>query len=175
MTDTTIKIVSRWDSSKVLFEHKATLERQASGFALRDAQDTGLVAAVSAHPITLYFLSGVPQQQRELTFAGRRPLEQRRRAEAVRQGRHGPTYARRAAELPPARRGKAPVKAVDPHALRADAKVTGLDTVQVQLCAGYRTRWERMAAEAKPARLPQEPASGWVAAMLAQRDKEPMA
>ena len=33
----TINIVSRWDSSIVLFSHETTAERQASGLAMRDA------------------------------------------------------------------------------------------------------------------------------------------
>ena len=33
----TVKIVSRWDSSVVLYEHQTTEERQQSGLAMRDA------------------------------------------------------------------------------------------------------------------------------------------
>ena len=39
-----IKIVSRWDSSNVLFEHPTTDERQASGFAVRDALEAACKA-----------------------------------------------------------------------------------------------------------------------------------
>ena len=33
----TVNIVSRWDSSRVLFSHQTTAKRQASGLAMRDA------------------------------------------------------------------------------------------------------------------------------------------
>ena len=39
-----IKIVSRWDSSNVLFEHPTTEERQASGLAMRDALEAACKA-----------------------------------------------------------------------------------------------------------------------------------
>ena len=40
----TIKIVSRWDSTIVLFEHQTTEERQASGLAMRDALEAACKA-----------------------------------------------------------------------------------------------------------------------------------
>ena len=44
---TTIKILSRWDSTRVLFEHETTDERQAAGLAMRDA----LEAATGSRPL----------------------------------------------------------------------------------------------------------------------------
>jgi hypothetical protein len=42
-----IKIVSRWDSSNVLFEHPTTDERQASGLAVRDALEAACKAGAN--------------------------------------------------------------------------------------------------------------------------------
>jgi hypothetical protein len=41
-TKHTINIVSRWDSSRVLFSHETTAERQASGLAMRDALEAAV-------------------------------------------------------------------------------------------------------------------------------------
>lgn len=42
-----IKIVCRWDSSNVLFEHPTTDERQASGLAVRDALEAACKAGAT--------------------------------------------------------------------------------------------------------------------------------
>ena len=44
---TAIKIVSRWNSNEVLFEHQTTEERQASGLAVRDALEAACKAGAN--------------------------------------------------------------------------------------------------------------------------------
>ena len=51
----TVNIVSRWDSSRVLFSHQTTAKRQASGLAMRDAMGA---AVKSGANLSGAYLSG---------------------------------------------------------------------------------------------------------------------
>jgi Pentapeptide repeats (8 copies) len=65
----TIKIVSRWDSSVVLYEHQTTQERQESGLALRDALEA---ASASDANLSGAYLSGANLRGANLSGANLR-------------------------------------------------------------------------------------------------------
>lgn len=121
------------------------------------------------HPFAVHFAASVPEAERRATFERRMREERQRRGQAVRDGTEA-HLQRQGRTLREATRLRQPVRAVDPHALRPDAVVTGLESVQVEICKGYRTKWERHAAEVKPPPLPAESPRPWVEALLAARN-----
>jgi hypothetical protein len=120
------------------------------------------------HPFAVHFAASVPEDVRKATFARRMREERQRRGQAVRDGTEA-HLKRQGRALRTATRLRKPVRAVDPHALRPDAVVTMPEGVEVQHCPGYRTKWERHAAEVKPPPLPAESPRPWVEALLAAR------
>jgi uncharacterized protein YjbI with pentapeptide repeats len=56
----TVNIVSRWDSSRVLFSHQTTAKRQASGLAMRDAMGAAVKSGANLRGANLSYayLSG---------------------------------------------------------------------------------------------------------------------
>ena len=68
---TTIKIVSRLDSGRVLYEHERTAERQTSGLAMRDALEAAIASLANLSWANLSGADG-----KKLTLAGSRPSMQ---------------------------------------------------------------------------------------------------
>ena len=78
---TTIKIVSRLDSGRVLYEHERTAERQTSGLAMRDALEAAIASLANLSWANLSWanLSGANlsgADGKKLTLAGSRPSMQ---------------------------------------------------------------------------------------------------
>ncbi len=121
------------------------------------------------HPYAVHFAASVPEDVRKATFARRMREERQRRGQAVRDGTEA-HLKRQGRALRAATRLRKPVRAVDPQALRPDAVVTMPEGLQVQVCPGYRTKWERHAVEAQPVPLPLDPPRPWVEALLAARN-----
>lgn len=65
----TVNIVSRWDSSRVLFSHQTTAKRQASGLAMRDAMGAAVKSGANLSGANL---SGAKVSG--LTLIGVRPV-----------------------------------------------------------------------------------------------------
>lgn len=137
------------------------------------ARKAGTCIVEQQHPIAFYFHPSVPEPVRRATFERRATHERQKRKAATTAG-FAKHVAERSAAAPshtraPASRSRRPVPAVDPNALRRDAVETWPDGLEKIICPGYRSLPERMAAECKPERLPEEPPSAWVRAVLAAR------
>ncbi len=146
--------------------------------ALHTAMGHGQVLIEKQHPIALYFGAGVGEADRRATFKRRARDIRQERSRAVSEGTLAAINGKRAEAGRPAlpARTRSPampqrvgLPAVDPNALKPTATVTWPEGLRPTICPGYRSLSERLLANATPERLPPEPPSSWVQALLQSR------